>query len=46
MLENDGSVLSTAINAAGAALIDGCIPMYDVITAASVVCLIFLYTFK
>ncbi|XP_050420970.1 exosome complex component MTR3 [Adelges cooleyi] len=35
VLENDGSVLATAITAAGLALIDGCIPMYDVITATS-----------
>ncbi|XP_050544792.1 exosome complex component MTR3 [Daktulosphaira vitifoliae] len=35
VLENDGSVLATAINAAGFALVDGCIPMYDVITAST-----------
>ncbi|VVC45804.1 Exoribonuclease, phosphorolytic domain 1,Exoribonuclease, phosphorolytic domain 2,Ribosomal [Cinara cedri] len=35
VLENDGSVLATAITAAGLALMDGCIPMYDVIVATS-----------
>jgi len=31
-------VLATAITAAGLALMDGCIPMYDVIVATSLVC--------
>jgi len=35
VLENDGSVLATAITAAGLALMDGCIPMYDVIVATT-----------
>jgi len=41
VLENDGSVLAAAITAAGLALMDGCIPMYDVIVATSLVCYIF-----
>lgn len=36
VLENDGSVLSTAINAAGLALADAEIPVYDIITAVTV----------
>jgi len=43
VLENDGSVLATAITAAGLALMDGCIPMYDVITATSLVSYILHY---
>lgn len=43
VLENDGSVLATAITAAGLALMDGCIPMYDVIVAASLVCYFLIY---
>lgn len=35
VLEDDGSVLAAAITAAGLALADAGIPMYDVITAAS-----------
>ena len=36
ILENDGSCLSAAINAAGLALADAAVPMYDVITSCSV----------
>lgn len=43
VLENDGSVLATAITAAGLALMDGCIPMYDVIVATSLVCYFLCY---
>ncbi|CAD7080939.1 unnamed protein product [Hermetia illucens] len=36
VLQDDGSVLSAAINCAGLALIDGGIPMYDIITSTTV----------
>lgn len=36
ILENDGACLSAAINAAGLALADAAVPMYDVITSCSV----------
>lgn len=36
VIENDGSALAAAINAAGLALADAGIPMYDVITASCV----------
>ncbi|KAJ8710109.1 hypothetical protein PYW07_009475 [Mythimna separata] len=36
ILENDGSCLSAAINAAGLALADAAVPMYDVITSCTV----------
>lgn len=35
VLEDDGAVLAAAINAAGAALTDAGIPMYDIITASA-----------
>ncbi|XP_034825928.1 exosome complex component MTR3 isoform X2 [Maniola hyperantus] len=36
ILENDGSCLAAAINAAGLALANAAVPMYDIITACSV----------
>lgn len=36
VIEDDGSVLSTAITCAGLALADAGIPLYDIITAASI----------
>lgn len=36
ILENDGACLAAAINAAGVALINAAIPMFDVITASTV----------
>ncbi|XP_013191791.2 exosome complex component MTR3 isoform X1 [Amyelois transitella] len=36
ILEHDGSCLAAAINAAGLALADAAVPMYDIITACSV----------
>ncbi|XP_026728242.1 exosome complex component MTR3-like isoform X1 [Trichoplusia ni] len=36
ILEHDGACLSAAINAAGLALADAAVPMYDIITACSV----------
>jgi exosome complex component MTR3 len=36
VLEDDGSVLVAAITAAGLALADAGVPMYDVLTASSV----------
>ncbi|XP_045540312.1 uncharacterized protein LOC106718651 [Papilio machaon] len=35
IIENDGSCLAAAINAAGLALTDAAVPMYDLITASS-----------
>ncbi|KAF9794735.1 hypothetical protein SFRURICE_017425 [Spodoptera frugiperda] len=36
ILENDGACLSAAINAAGLALADAAVPMYDIITSCTV----------
>lgn len=36
ILENDGACLAAAINAAGLALANAAVPMYDIITACSV----------
>lgn len=36
MLEDDGSVLAAAITAAGLAISDAGVPMYDIVTATSV----------
>ncbi|CAH0596995.1 unnamed protein product [Chrysodeixis includens] len=36
ILEHDGACLSAAINAAGLALADAAVPMYDIVTACSV----------
>lgn len=36
ILEHDGSCLAAAINAAGLALADAAVPMYDLITASSI----------
>jgi ribonuclease PH len=36
VLEDDGAVLSTAINAAGIAFVDASIPCFDLITSSSV----------
>lgn len=38
VLENDGSVLAAAINCAGLALADASVPMYDLVSAATMVC--------
>jgi exosome complex component MTR3 len=39
VLEDDGSVLAAAITAAGLALSDAGVPMYDIITASNVLVL-------
>lgn len=36
ILQDDGCILSSAVNCAGVALIDGGIPIYDLITATTV----------
>lgn len=36
VLEDDGAVLPTAINAAGMAFIDAAIPCYDIVTSSSI----------
>lgn len=36
ILEHDGACLSAAVNAAGLALADAAVPMYDIITASSI----------
>ena len=48
VLENDGGPLAAAITCAGLALADAHVPMYDLVTAASIVsfkCLINSYFF-
>lgn len=37
LLDNDGSCLSAAVTAAGLALVDAGIPMYDIVTSVSLV---------
>nr|CAD7416336.1 unnamed protein product [Timema cristinae] len=37
VIENDGSALAAAITCAGLALADACVPMYDLVTAATLV---------
>jgi len=39
VLENDGSALAAAITCAGLALADASVPMYDLVVAATLVCM-------
>lgn len=42
VLQNDGSALAAAINCAGLALADASVPMYDLVSAASLVSGVYL----